>query len=75
IVLNPPWNVPTSIAAKELWPKGEAALKAQGYKIIGTGANRRLQQQPGPKSALGRYKFDFPNNYAVYLHDTPSQST
>src|SRR5204863_422713 len=44
IVLNPPWNVPTSIAAKELWPKGEAALKAQGYKIIGTGANRRLQQ-------------------------------
>ena len=75
IVLNPPWNVPTGIAAKELWPKGEAALKAQGYKIIGTGANRRLQQQPGPKSALGRYKFDFPNNYAVYLHDTPSQST
>jgi L,D-transpeptidase YcbB len=75
IVLNPPWNVPAGIAQKELWPKGEAALKAQGYKIIGTGANRRLQQQPGPRSALGRYKFDFPNNYAVYLHDTPSQST
>jgi L,D-transpeptidase YcbB len=75
IVLNPPWNVPTGIAAKELWPKGEAALKRQGYKIIGTGASRRLQQQPGPKSALGRYKFDFPNNFAVYLHDTPSQST
>lgn len=75
IVLNPPWNVPAGIAAKELWPKGEAALKAQGYKIIGTGPNRRLQQQPGPRSALGRYKFDFDNKYAVYLHDTPSQST
>jgi murein L,D-transpeptidase YcbB/YkuD len=75
IVLNPPWNVPSSIANKELWPKGEAALKAQGYKIIGTGANRRLQQQPGPRSALGLYKFDFDNPYAVYLHDTPSQST
>jgi len=75
IVLNPPWNVPSSIATKELWPKGEAALKAQGYKIIGTGANRRLQQQPGPRSALGLYKFDFDNPYAVYLHDTPSQST
>lgn len=75
IVLNPPWNVPTSIATKELWPKGEAALKAQGYKIIGTGASRRLQQQPGPRSALGLYKFDFDNPYAVYLHDTPSQST
>ncbi len=75
IVLNPPWNVPTGIAAKELWPKGDAYLKRNGYKIIGTGASRRLQQQPGPKSALGRYKFDFPNEYAVYLHDTPSQST
>jgi murein L,D-transpeptidase YcbB/YkuD len=75
IVLNPPWNVPAGIAQKELWPKGEAALKAQGYKIIGTGASRRLQQQPGPHSALGRYKFDFDNPYAVYLHDTPSQST
>lgn len=75
IVLNPPWNVPAGIAAKELWPKGEAALKAQGYKIIGTGASRRLQQQPGPRSALGLYKFDFDNPYAVYLHDTPSQST
>ena len=75
IVLNPPWNVPTSIATKELWPKGEAALKRQGYKIIGTGAGRRLQQQPGPRSALGLYKFDFENPYAVYLHDTPSQST
>jgi murein L,D-transpeptidase YcbB/YkuD len=75
IVLNPPWNVPAGIAAKELWPKGEAALKAQGYKIIGTGPSRRLQQQPGPRSALGLYKFDFDNPYAVYLHDTPSQST
>ena len=26
IVLNPPWNVPSSIAKRELWPKGRAAL-------------------------------------------------
>ena len=75
IVLNPPWNVPASIAKAELWPKGEAYLKRNGYKIIGTGANRRLQQQPGPNAALGLYKFDFDNPYAVYLHDTPSRST
>lgn len=75
IVLNPPWNVPAGIAAKELFPKGAAYLARNNYKVIGTGANRRLQQQPGPKSALGLYKFDFPNPYAVYLHDTPSQST
>ena len=31
----------------------------------------RLIQQAGPRAALGRVKFDFPNPYAVYLHDTP----
>lgn len=74
IVLNPPWNVPSGIAAKELWPKGEGYLKAHGYRIIGTGPDRRLQQESGPRSALGRFKFDFDNPYAVYLHDTPVQS-
>jgi len=74
IVLNPPWNVPAGIAAKELFPKGPAYLAAHGFKVIGEGANRRLQQQPG-QSALGSYKFDFDNPYAVYLHDTPSQAT
>ena len=31
-----------------------------------------FRQDPGPKNALGRVKFMFPNDYAVYLHDTPS---
>jgi L,D-transpeptidase YcbB len=33
----------------------------------------RLQQAPGPKNALGRIKFMFPNQHAVYLHDTPAK--
>jgi murein L,D-transpeptidase YcbB/YkuD len=33
-----------------------------------------LRQAPGPKNALGRVKFMFPNSYSVYLHDTPSSS-
>lgn len=73
IVLNPPWNVPSGIAARELFPKGPAYLARNGFRVIGTGAGRRLQQAAGPQSALGRYKFDFENPYAVYLHDTPSQ--
>jgi murein L,D-transpeptidase YcbB/YkuD len=79
VVFNPPWNVPTSIATKELWPK-EAAhpgyLASHGYRIISTDDNggRRIQQKFGPKSALGKMKFDFPNNYSVYLHDTPSRA-
>jgi murein L,D-transpeptidase YcbB/YkuD len=31
-------------------------------------------QRPGPRNALGRIKFIFPNEYSVYLHDTPSKS-
>ena len=34
----------------------------------------RVRQLPGPRNALGRVKFMFPNDYAVYLHDTPAQS-
>jgi murein L,D-transpeptidase YcbB/YkuD len=30
-----------------------------------------LRQDPGPGNALGRIKFMFPNQLAVYLHDTP----
>lgn len=74
VVINPPWNVPAGIAARELFPKGAAYLARNGFKVIGTGANRRLQQQPS-HSALGKFKFDFDNPFAVYLHDTPTKGT
>jgi L,D-transpeptidase YcbB len=32
-----------------------------------------LRQPPGPDNALGRVKFIFPNEYSIFLHDTPSQ--
>lgn len=74
IVVNPPWNVPMSIAKRELFPKGRAALARQGYKIIKTPeGGERIVQPAGPNSALGRLKFDFNNPFAVYLHDTPSR--
>ncbi|MEG3179404.1 L,D-transpeptidase family protein [Sphingomonas sp. LT1P40] len=72
VVLNPPWNVPAGIAARELFPKGPAYLARNGFKVIGTGPSRRLQQAPA-MSALGKFKFDFNNPFAVYLHDTPSK--
>ena len=34
----------------------------------------QLRQAPGPKNALGRAKFVFPNKFDVYLHDTPAHS-
>jgi murein L,D-transpeptidase YcbB/YkuD len=33
----------------------------------------QIIQEPGPHNALGRIKFEFPNRYSVYLHDTPSR--
>lgn len=77
VVLNPPWNVPTSIATKELWPKEKAHkgyLARSGFKVIeNADGSKRLQQAPGPKNSLGRIKFDFANTYGVYLHDTPAR--
>lgn len=34
----------------------------------------RLRQRPGLKNALGLVKFVFPNEYNVYMHDTPAKS-
>jgi len=77
VVINPPWNVPAGIAQKELWPKEKANpgyLAKNGYRIIPVeGGQPRLQQASGDQSALGRFKFDFDNPFAVYLHDTPSK--
>ncbi|MEM9320647.1 MAG: L,D-transpeptidase family protein [Pseudomonadota bacterium] len=33
-----------------------------------------LRQPPGPSNALGRVKFMFPNQWNIYLHDTPSRN-
>jgi len=32
-----------------------------------------LRQEPGPGNPLGRVKFQIPNDYDVYLHDTNSK--
>src|SRR3546814_13479559 len=53
IVVNPPWNVPASIAKRELWPKGRAALILQGYKHVGPPAARVRIGQPAHRKSAG----------------------
>ena len=73
VIVNPWWNVPDSIAAKELWPKQERdpSYFAREHMVVTDG---RIRQRPGPWNALGRLKFNMPNRYNVYLHDTPAKS-
>jgi murein L,D-transpeptidase YcbB/YkuD len=46
----------------------------KGYVTVKDGDGVRYRQPPGPRNALGRMKVVMPNNYAIYLHDTPSKS-
>lgn len=73
VVLNPPWNVPSSIANAEILPR---AARDSGYLARNnfTYQEGRLQQRPGPTNALGQVKFDMPSPLGIYLHDTPARA-
>lgn len=77
VILNPSWTVPDSIIAESagtLVRYSPAAARAKGYTWSRTASGRlRVVQRPGPGNALGEVKFDMPNAYRVYLHDTPSK--
>jgi len=70
VVLNPYWNVPPGIAARELRPQGSAWLQARGYETLPNGG---LRQRPGAGNSLGRVKFALDGQQYIYLHDTPEK--
>ena len=74
LIVNPVWNVPESIIEKEFLPKGDGYMAAHGFDVTYRHGKLVVKQPSGPKNALGRIKFIFPNDYSVYLHDTPSKS-
>jgi len=49
--------------------------KIDWARVLRTGQTRKYKfmQPPGPRNALGKIKFKFPNRFAVYLHDTPTK--
>ncbi len=47
-------------------------VNADSLALVASGA-ARLRQRPGPGNALGLIKFNFPNTYSVFMHDTPGR--
>jgi murein L,D-transpeptidase YcbB/YkuD len=71
VLYNPPWNIPYGIAQKEIMPLVEANPEYLEKHHMTVRPNGSIQQEAGPYSALGRLKFEMPNQFDVYLHDTP----
>ncbi|MEO5902516.1 MAG: L,D-transpeptidase family protein [Gemmatimonadaceae bacterium] len=75
VVFRPYWNVTPDIADEEVFPKMNADpgyLDANNYELYQEGGATRVRQKPGDKNALGLVKFLFPNDFNIYLHDTPN---
>jgi murein L,D-transpeptidase YcbB/YkuD len=75
ITINPVWNIPDSIAQKEYLPRLQQDPNL--LHRIGLKLERRsdgsvlLSQPPGAANALGRIRFNLPNRFQIYQHDTP----
>ena len=77
ITVNPTWNVPPSIIENEYLPalqEDPQALDRIGLKLTqDPDGTVHISQPPGAGNALGRIRFNFPNKFLVYQHDTPDK--
>jgi murein L,D-transpeptidase YcbB/YkuD len=77
ITVNPTWNVPPSIIRNEYLPalaRDPDALSRVGLQVShNKDGSIRIFQPPGERNALGRIRFNFPNRFLVYQHDTPDK--
>jgi murein L,D-transpeptidase YcbB/YkuD len=74
VLYNPPWYIPYGIAQKEIMPLVSADPDYLARHHMTMRENGSILQEAGPYSALGRLKFEMPNKFDVYLHDTPLRS-
>src|SRR6266566_6001576 len=77
ITVNPTWNVPPSIIYNEYLPalqQDPTVLQRMGLRLeYGRDGGIHISQPPGEANALGRIRFNFPNKFLVYQHDTPDK--
>lgn len=78
ITVNPTWNVPPSIIYNEYLPalaQDPTVLTRMGLKLDrAADGSIHISQPPGEANALGRIRFNFPNKFLVYQHDTPDKN-
>ena len=74
ITVNPTWNVPPSIIYNEYLPalqQDPTVLERMGLRLeYARDGSVHISQPPGERNALGRVRFNFPNKFLVYQHDT-----
>jgi L,D-transpeptidase YcbB len=74
ITINPTWNIPDSIAAREYLPllaQDPTILQRMGLQVsYNQDGSIHLSQPPGEQNALGQIRFNFPNKFLVYQHDS-----
>ena len=76
VVFRPYWNITPDIQASEIGPKiasDPGYLQRENLEYFKDGGATRIRQKPGPKNSLGLVKFLFPNDFNIYLHDTPAK--
>jgi L,D-transpeptidase YcbB len=77
ITINPTWNVPPSIVHNEYLPalqQDPTVLDRMGLRLVyNRDGSVHIYQPPGEANALGRIRFNFPNRFLVYQHDTPDK--
>jgi murein L,D-transpeptidase YcbB/YkuD len=77
ITVNPTWHVPPSIVHNEYLPalaQDPTVLDRMGLRVSYNGGEVQITQPPGDGNALGRIRFNFPNRFSVYQHDTPDKN-
>jgi len=76
ITVNPTWHVPPSIVHNEYLPalaQDPTVLARMGLHVSYSGGEVQITMPPGDGNALGRIRFNFPNRFSVYQHDTPDK--
>jgi murein L,D-transpeptidase YcbB/YkuD len=73
VIFSPYWNIPPGILYKEILPairRNSNYMEKNNMEWYGN----TIRQRPGEDNPLGLVKFIFPNNFNMYLHDSPAKS-